>query len=508
MRLRELVSALKGGAALPAEGLDRDVRGITCDSRTVKEGSLFVAVRGFHSDGHCFIRQAVERGAVAAVAEEGAEIEGAVTVPVVRVPDSRTALARLAASFYGHPSRKVALVGITGTNGKTTTSYLARSIIEETGTSAGLIGTIDYRIGGTVYPAPNTTPESLDLQRLLAEMVSDGATHCVMEVSSHALALGRTEECTFRIAAFTNLTQDHLDFHRDMEDYFRAKLTLFSGLGPDAAAVVNLDDGRAADIIRSTAARVLTYGHTRESDVHPEGAVRHGIEGLSFEAATPAGTVPVRSPLVGRHNVYNILAAIGIGTALGIPAETIGKGIGRMRSVPGRMEKVNEGQLFGVVVDYAHTEDALVRLLEAVREIAEGNVITIFGCGGDRDRTKRPKMGAAAVRGSDAVIVTSDNPRTEEPAAIIREIETGMAADGVRVAEADALRTKRHGKTPYLVIPDRTEAVAAGIGCASAGDIVVLAGKGHENYQVLGERKIPFDDREEARKALRKRKGS
>lgn len=508
MRLRELVSALNGGTALPGEGLDREVLDIACDSRTVREGSLFVAVRGFHSDGHRFIRQAVDRGAVAVVAEEGGAVESAPAVPVIRVPDSRRALALLAASFYGHPSRKLVLIGITGTNGKTTTSYLARSVIEEAGTSAGLIGTIDYRIGDRIYPAPNTTPESLDLQRFLAEMVGAGATHCVMEVSSHALALGRTEGCLFRVAVFTNLTQDHLDFHGDMQDYFRAKLLLFTGLGQDASAVINRDDARADEIIRSTKARVVTYGLTNAADIHPEGPVRHGIEGLSFTAAAPGGPVAVRSPLVGKHNIYNILAAIGIGISVRFSADVIGRGIGRMQAVPGRMEKVDEGQLFGVLVDYAHTEDALVRLLEAVREVARGKVITLFGCGGDRDRTKRPKMGVAAARGSDLVIVTSDNPRTEDPHAIIREIEAGMTTSGVRVSTADGLRTRRPGKTPYLVLPDRAEAIAAAIGLAETGDIVVLAGKGHEDYQVLGQQKVHFDDREEARKAIKKRQGS
>jgi UDP-N-acetylmuramoyl-L-alanyl-D-glutamate--2,6-diaminopimelate ligase len=504
MKLSDLVTALEGTATLPLEGLDREVRDIAHDSRKVHDGSLFVAVRGFHSDGHRFVSQAVRQGAVAVVSEEGIALEDGSHVLFIRVPDSRRALAQIAAAFYGHPSRKLELVGITGTNGKTTTTYLVKSIIEAAGSRAGLIGTIDYRIGERIYPAPNTTPESLDLQRLLAEMVGLGAKYCVMEVSSHALTLGRTEECSFAVAAFTNLTQDHLDFHRDMESYFRAKLLLFAGLAPDATAVVNWDDNRSAEIIRNTKARVITFGLLDRADIRPSGVVRHGIDGLSFDVTTPSGTVAVRSPLVGRHNIYNILTAVGIGTALGFPGDIIARGIGSMKAVPGRMEKVDEGQPFGVVVDYAHTEDALVRLLEAVREVARGRVITVFGCGGDRDRTKRPKMGAVAVKGSDLVIVTSDNPRTEDPRAIIREIEEGMRGSGIRISGTNS-HFVEPGKTPYLVVPDRNVAINAAIGMANPGDVVVLAGKGHEDYQVLGDKKVHFDDREEARKAIRKR---
>jgi UDP-N-acetylmuramoyl-L-alanyl-D-glutamate--2,6-diaminopimelate ligase len=507
MKLSDLVIALRGAATLPSGGLDREVRDIAHDSRKVKEGSLFVAVRGFHSDGHRFVSQAVRQGAVAVVVEEGSTIEDGSRVPVVRVRDSRRALAQIAAAFYGHPSRKLTLAGITGTNGKTTTSYLVKSVIEAAGNRAGLIGTIDYRIGDKVYPAPNTTPESLDLQQLLAELVTLGATHCVMEVSSHALSLGRTEGCAFSVAAFTNLTQDHLDFHTDMESYFRAKLLLFAGLAREATAVVNGDDNRSAEVIRNTKARAITYGLLDRADIRPLGGVRHGIDGLSFDVTTPSGSVSVRSSLVGRHNIYNILAAIGIGTALGLPQDVIARGISDMKAVPGRMEKVDEGQPFGVVVDYAHTEDALVRLLEAVRGVATGRVITVFGCGGDRDRTKRPKMGAAAAEGSDLVVVTSDNPRTEDPLAIIREIEEGMRGSGIRISGTN-VHVVDPGKTPYLIVPDRHEAINAAIGLAKPGDVVVLAGKGHEDYQILGDKKAHFDDREEARKAIGRRKNA
>jgi UDP-N-acetylmuramoyl-L-alanyl-D-glutamate--2,6-diaminopimelate ligase len=504
MKLGELVRSLERPSALPPDRLGREVLDIAHDSRKVKPGSLFVAVRGFHSDGHQFIPQAVQQGAVAVVTEHESPAAADSGTPQIIVEDSRRALALLADAFYGHPSRRLALVGITGTNGKTTTTYLVKSIIEAAGQTTGLIGTIDYRVGEKVYPAPNTTPESLDLQRLLAEMAGLGATYCVMEVSSHALELGRTLGCAFSAAAFTNLTQDHLDFHETMDAYFRSKLLLFTGLSSSQYAVINLDDARSADIIGATKANVITTGMTDRADVHPAGTIQHGIRGLTFEAATPSGTVSLESPLVGRHNICNILTAIGIGTALGFGSDVIARGIKNMKAVPGRMEKVDEGQPFGVVVDYAHTEDALVRLLEAVREIAEKRVVTVFGCGGDRDRTKRPKMGAAAIAGSDVVIVTSDNPRTEEPLSIIREVESGMTG-GMKMPRVDAAPQAVSGKTPYHVIPDRQVAVAAAIGMAQPGDVVVLAGKGHEDYQIIGSTKIHFDDREVARAEIRKR---
>jgi UDP-N-acetylmuramoyl-L-alanyl-D-glutamate--2,6-diaminopimelate ligase len=503
MKLGELVQTLERPSAQLTDRLDREVSDIIYDSRKTKPGSLFVAVRGFHSDGHQFILQAVQQGAVAVVVERESSAAAAANTPQIIVENSRRALALLADAFYGHPSQRLALIGITGTNGKTTTAYLVKSIIEAAGGTAGLIGTIEYRVGDTVYPAPNTTPESLDLQRLLSEMIGLGTTHCVMEVSSHALELGRTLGCRFAAAAFTNLTQDHLDFHGTMDAYFRAKLQLFAGLSADRHAVINLDDARAAEIMRETKAKVITTGMTGKADVHPRGTIHHGIGGLTFEVATPAGPAPIESPLIGRHNIYNMLTAVGIGTALGFPPESISRGIKNMKAVPGRLEKVDEGQRYGVVVDYAHTEDALVRLLEAVREISTSRVITVFGCGGDRDRTKRPKMGAAAISGSDVVIVTSDNPRTEDPQSIIGEIERGMTG-GMKMPSTGTAPDAPFGKKPYYVIPDRHAAVAAAIGMAKPGDLVVLAGKGHEDYQIIGGTKVHFDDREAAREEIRK----
>lgn len=490
MRLGELVTALDRVPDLPESWRRREVNAVVQDSRQASSGALFVAVRGFHSDGHQFIPQAVRQGAAAVVAEENAVIEALPDMPVIRVADSRKALARLAARFYNNPSGRLKLIGVTGTKGKTTTSYLTRSIAEAAGHRTGLIGTIEYRIGDRVYPAPNTTPESLDLQRLLAEMADLGAGCCVMEVSSHALSLGRTDGCVFEAAAFTNLAPEHLDFHESMDEYFQAKLKLFTGLGPDKTAVVNRDDARCGELLRRTSAKVITYGRSGAADIRPAGAIDHDSTGLRFRAATPVGEIDIESRLAGSYNVQNILAAVGLGIALGCPRGAIADGIRRMPPIPGRMESIDEGQPFGVIVDYAHTEDSLAALLSAVREMTRNRVITVFGCGGDRDRAKRPRMGAAAMLGSDLVIVTSDNPRTEDPLSIIAEVEAGIAG----------------GATPYLVIPDRAEAIGAAIGRAAKGDIVVLAGKGHEIYQIIGEVRHHFDDREEARKAIAKRK--
>jgi len=501
MRMADLATAVTSLDALPADLREREVSAIVQDSRRAVPGSLFVAVRGFHSDGHQFIPQALLRGAEAAVGER---VPADVPADrVIQVPDSRRALALLAVRFFGDPSEKLKVAGITGTKGKTTTSYLVRSIVEAAGLRTGLIGTIDYRIGDKVYPAPNTTPESLELQALLAEMVAQSATHCVMEVSSHALALGRTDGCRFEAAAFTNLQPEHLDFHPSMDDYFEAKLKLFTGLGPDKTAVVNRDDPRCDEILARTNAKVITYGRSGSADVRPGGVIGHGSTGIRFRAVTPIGEVGIDSRLVGGHNISNILAAVGMGVALGCPRAAIEEGIRRMTAVPGRMERIDEGQPFGVFVDYAHTDESLAALLRAVGDIGGGRVITVFGCGGDRDRTKRPRMGAAALAGSDAVIVTSDNPRTEDPLAIISDIETGMSA-GRKVSRADELAAPG-GSTPYLVVPDRAAAIDAAIGLARPGDIVVLAGKGHEDYQIVGAEKHHFDDREEARKAIEKR---
>ncbi len=504
MNLGALADAIGARGALSAPEQARGISAVVQDSRAAGPGSLFVALRGNRVDGHRFLPQVIRQGAAAVVVEEDFPAADRGDVAVIKVADTRKALAALAVKFYGDPSRRLKLVGITGTKGKTTTSYLVKSVIEAAGRRSGLIGTIEYRVGDRVVAAPNTTPESLDIQALLNGMIEQGAGYCVMEVSSHALALGRTDGCVFEAAAFTNLAPEHLDFHATLDDYFDAKLLLFSGLGPDKTAVVNVDDPRGREVVRRASGRVISYGTPVDADVRPAGPVATSIRGMRFTATTPAGDIEIESGLVGRFNVSNILAAIGLGLALGFPREAVAQGIRAMRAVPGRMEPVNEGQPFGVVVDYAHTEDSLVALLTAIRDMAPQRVITVFGCGGDRDRTKRPRMGAAALAGSDLVIVTSDNPRTEAPGAIIDEIEAGMRDSGERFTYPNPPvgRTK-----PYAVIPDRAAAIDAAIGLAQPGDIVVLAGKGHETYQIVGETKQHFDDREEARKAIGKRQG-
>jgi UDP-N-acetylmuramoyl-L-alanyl-D-glutamate--2,6-diaminopimelate ligase len=492
MRIRELVNALSEASV--QGDVDREIHDLTDDSRRVKPGSLFVAVAGVHVDGHLFLRQAVEAGAVAVVVESGRMTtgeNGPLGVPVIEVNDSRQFLGVLASRFYGNPSRRLRMVGVTGTNGKTTTTYLCRSILEAGGARVGMIGTVAYHIGNERLEATHTTPGAVELQALLRRMVDSGMETVVMEVSSHALALDRTAGCAFGTAIFTNLTQDHLDFHVDMQDYFLAKARLFEGLGPLARAIVNLDDAYGDRIVAASLAPVWTYAIDRPADLRAEG-VQVSLDGLEFTVRTPAGTTVLRSSLVGRHNVYNILAAVGAGLQRGLTLPTIAGGVGRLANVPGRFERVEAGQSFTVIVDYAHTEDALYRLLMTVQAVKTGSVITVFGCGGDRDRGKRPKMGRVAGLYSDVVVVTSDNPRTEDPAAIIREVEPGVKAGLLEAARGR-----------YVTYVDRRDAIEYAIGQARPGDLVVIAGKGHEDYQIIGKDKHPFDDRVEAREAIK-----
>jgi len=470
-----------------------EIRGITHDSRLVQTGYVFVALRGQHADGSAFAVQALERGAVAIVSEDPAPAE--VPVAWTRVSDARLALALLAVAFHGDPAARMRVVGITGTNGKTTTGYLLSAIFEAAGVRCGLLGTVEYRVGGEIRPATRTTPEATDVQALLAEMVEHGCGACVMEVSSHALALSRVDGMTFAAAVFTNLTRDHLDFHADMDQYFRAKRRLFELLPRDRPAIINADDPRAAQLAEVSGRRV-TYGINRPADVSPA-PLAYTLQGLSFTARTPRGPVEVQSSLVGRPNVYNILAAIATAIALDIPSEAIERGITALGRVPGRFQVVSTAaDDVTVVVDYAHTDDALRNLLETARPLAHGRIVTVFGCGGDRDRTKRPLMGAVAGRLSDDIIITSDNPRGEDPARIIEEIQRGITPDTRRAT----------GQTIRAVL-DRHAAIAEAIAGARVGDLVLVAGKGHEKYQVIGDQTLPFDDVEVARAALARRHG-
>jgi UDP-N-acetylmuramoyl-L-alanyl-D-glutamate--2,6-diaminopimelate ligase len=468
------------------------VHAITDDSRVVTSGSLFVAVKGERVDGHGFVEQAIQAGAVGVVAQVSVA-SGA--LPFVLVADSRKALGLLGSRFHGEPSTRLKMVGVTGTNGKTTTTYLCKALLEGIGHRVGLIGTVGYQVGPETLPASHTTPGALDLQELLAKMIESGLTTAVMEVSSHALALDRTSGCEYDVTVFTNLTQDHLDFHRTMDEYFEAKLRLFTGLAGGhkvrKRALVNVDDPRGGVVRAACPVPVWGYAIQNQADLRAE-RVRLSLTGTTFTAVTPAGTFTVESRLVGEHNVYNVLAAIGVALHEGATPDQICEATARIANVPGRFERISSGQDFTVVVDYAHTEDALLRLLTAAQALKAGRIITVFGCGGDRDRGKRPKMGRAAVEYSDVVVLTSDNPRTEDPMAILREVEIGVR---------DGLERRRH--VQYHLVPDRREAISAAIREAHRGDMVLIAGKGHEDYQIIGTKKFHFDDREVAREAIR-----
>jgi UDP-N-acetylmuramoyl-L-alanyl-D-glutamate--2,6-diaminopimelate ligase len=479
------------------------VTAVADDSAAVKPGALFIAVKGLRRDGHEFVGEAFQRGAVGAVIEESRlqAVQQPAAPCLIGVSDSRKALRRIATAFYGEPASRLRMVGITGTNGKTTTSYLIQAILAAAGMPAGVIGTVGYRIGERQLAASHTTPGLVALQELLAGMVREGLRAAVMEVSSHALAQGRVEGCVFDVAVFTNLTQDHLDFHGTMENYFAAKQTLFTGLAdgrygkPDAWAVVNHDDPWGRKLVEINPTRTLTYGlepgaEVTATDVMVDwSGVRATIQGAR-------GTFPIESPLVGRYNVPNLLAAVGAGLAMGCDPSAIQSGIRKMGQVPGRFEKVEtQGQPFRVIVDYAHTDDALRRLLLAVRELQHGRVIVVFGCGGDRDRGKRPKMGRVAAELADLAVLTSDNPRSEEPQTILQQIETG-----VKDVESAERRLQ-----DYRIVEDRKAAIGWAIATARPDDAVVIAGKGHEDYQIIGTTRHPFDDRSIAREALQQR---
>jgi UDP-N-acetylmuramoyl-L-alanyl-D-glutamate--2,6-diaminopimelate ligase len=493
--------------SLDAAAADRPVKAVAYDSRKAAPGSVFVALKGQKADGRAFAAQALGKGATAVVAETAPPPD--VTAPWIVVRDARLAMARLAAAFYGHPSRDLAVIGITGTNGKTTTAYLVSALFEAAAVRCGMLGTIVYRAGAEERAADRTTPESVDVQQLLREMVSRQCGACAMEVSSHALALRRVDETRFAAAVFTNLTRDHLDFHGDLESYFAAKRRLFEMLGPDAAAVINIDDPRGASLA-GLGGRTLTYAIDRPADIYPS-KLTQTIRGLAFEAITPAGSIEVRSRLVGRPNIYNTLAAIGAAVACGLPNDAVARGIAALEGVPGRFQIVSgEGDDITVVVDYAHTDDALKNLLETARPLATARLITVLGAGGDRDRTKRPLMGHVAARLSDLVILTSDNPRSEDPAAIIEEIRRGVAVPAERTRPADSRESQANYTPPtataHLAITDRALAVERAIALARPDDVVLIAGKGHEKYQVIGDREIPFDDVDVARRALERRR--
>jgi UDP-N-acetylmuramoyl-L-alanyl-D-glutamate--2,6-diaminopimelate ligase len=487
-------SELLRGSNASHSGVGPVILGLDYDSRRVKSGWAFVAMHGEATDGNRYIDLALKNGAVAVVTDSATEPPRPGVAWAV-VPHGRKALAQLSANFYGHPAKEVKIVGVTGTNGKTTTTFLLESILKSCGKTPALIGTIEYHVAGKVLPAPHTTPESLELNRLFAEARAAGAGDVVMEVSSHALEQGRVFGIHYDVAVFTNLTRDHLDYHKDMESYFAAKRMLFSGQAqPPRTAVINADDEYGNALLsssRSWSEQVLSYG-IRQGEFQ---AVNVDLQpqGTAFDLISPWGKIKIGSSLIGRVNVYNLLAACAAAVARGCSLEQIAQAVARFRQVPGRFERVDSGQPFTVVVDYAHTDDALRNLTAIARDLvsrsgSKGRVLTIFGCGGDRDRTKRPLMGEAAGNGSDFVVLTSDNPRSEEPQKIIQDALAGLERSGAR----------------YTVEPDRRKAVAVALMEAKAGDVVLIAGKGHEKIQITREGALPFDDVQVAREALQR----
>lgn len=479
------------------------VSAIAYDSRAVTPGAVFVALQGTRQDGTRYAAQAIERGAVAVVADRTPE--DAAGVPWIVAGQGRVALAALAAAYYAHPSEHLLLVGVTGTNGKTTSTYLLEGVFQAQGWTSGRIGTTGYRIGREERPSARTTPEAPDLQALLREMVDLGCQACAMEVSSHALDLERVTFSRFGAAIFTNLTRDHLDYHGDMEAYFAAKRRLFEMLPREAPAALNLDDPRGERLV-PIVTRPITYALSRPADVSPR-SLELSLRGIDAELSTPAGTMRLRTPLPGRPNAYNALGVVAACVGLGIPLATIADGLEHVAAVPGRFEVVSaDTDDIAVIVDYAHTDDALKNLLETARALAPQRIVTVFGCGGDRDKTKRPLMGAVAARLSDLVILTSDNPRSEDPAAIIEDIKRGLVPPERPTRHAGqavaAVQT-----TPWRAIVDREEAITKAIVDAQPGDLVIVAGKGHESTQTIGDRVLPFEDGRVARQALRRRGG-
>lgn len=504
--LLQRVSALvplTGLEAVSPEVLALRATGVECDSRRVVSGSVFVAIRGERADGASFAPQALARGAGVVLAETAAPAE--VASRWITTPDARRALAAVAATFFGHPSEELLAIGITGTNGKTTTSYLLGDILDKAGLRPGRIGTVGYRIGDREYDAARTTPEASDLQRFMREMVEAGCRACAMEVSSHALVLHRVDFVRFSGAIFTNLSRDHLDFHQGMEDYFAAKRRLFDMLPPGAPAVVNLDDMYGARLA-ADCPQASTYALDREADVAPL-RLSLTLDGVTCDLKTPRGPLHLRSPLLGRPNAYNLLSAVSMALRLDVSTEAIEEGCRAMAQVPGRLQRVSvPADDVTVLVDYAHTDDALRNLLETARPLTKGRVITVFGCGGDRDRTKRPLMGAVASRLSDLVILTSDNPRSEDPAAIIEEIKRGLVPPERPLTRNGQVLTPVRA-TPWKAIVDRRAAVQDAIRQAAPGDLIVVAGKGHEKYQEVAGRTLPFDDVDVAGEALAERRG-
>ena len=506
-RLLKPITPLKisaPGAAHPGGPLsaDPEITSIHYRSQDVRPGGLFVAICGHAADGHAFIESAIENGASAIVVQRPLQHD----CVMVTVENTRKALSKIAARFYGYPSEHLFVIGITGTNGKTTTAYLIESLLSSAGYACGVIGTINYRFGNRTYENPVTTPESLDLHRILFDMRSAGTTHVILEVSSHAIDLFRVADCRFDIGIFTNLSRDHLDYHGDMDTYWACKKRFFTDMlscGPKsqkAVAVINCEDPKGDELQRHLKVKTVSCGHQRSHTIHP-GWIALRPAGIFGKIETPRGALPLDSALTGAHNLENILAAVGVGTLLDIPLDTLARGLKTLSRVPGRLERVGDESGRYIYVDYAHTPDALENVLSALKETAGARIICVFGCGGDRDRGKRPRMGEIAANLSDLAIVTSDNPRTESPATIIAQILDGIRAMLVHEYRPQDLASGFTRKG-VVVEPDRRKAIRLAVAASDPGDTILIAGKGHETVQILGKQKVAFDDRIEVKAAL------
>jgi UDP-N-acetylmuramoyl-L-alanyl-D-glutamate--2,6-diaminopimelate ligase len=461
------------------------VKGISCNSKDVLDDYVFVAIKGNREDGTRFINEAIEKGAKAVIVQSPVSgLQSPVKVPLIKVKDTRRALAKLAAEFYGNPSRKINVIGITGTNGKTTVSYLLEELLKKARFLPAVIGTINYRFKDKIIPAKNTTPGPIELQSMLTRMLKEDINYCIIEVSSHALDQERVEGIDFHSAIFTNLTQDHLDYHKTLENYFQVKAKLFKDISPSSFIVINNDDRYGRRLKRLTCAKVISYGIKNKADVVAKG-IRFDIKHTEFRLVSFKGEMDFKTKLIGRHNVYNILATVAWALRGGIDLFTIKSAIEEFSFVPGRLERIDFDRRFSIFVDYAHTEDALRNIILTLRQLTQKRIIVVFGCGGERDKTKRPKMGRTVSELSDYAIITNDNPRSEDPDEIIQNIKKGIR------------------KRNFCVIPDRLRAIKKSLSLAKSGDIVLVAGKGHENYQILKDRIIHFDDCETIRECLK-----
>ncbi len=480
MRLKQLLKSI-GTDQAHSNLEDFEVAGISCNSKNIKDNFVFIAIKGAREDGHKFIQEAIAKGAKAVIAQgSGHRAQGTGQPPFILVKDTRKALARLAAEFYGNPSSKIKVIGITGTNGKTTITYLLEAILKEAGARPAVIGTINYRFKDKVILSKNTTPGPIELESMLADMLSAGANYAVMEVSSHALDQNRSEGIRFHSAIFTNLTQDHLDYHRTLENYFQAKSKLFRDMNSGSYAVINNDNEYSRRLKELTSAEIVTYGIDNQADVTAS-QIKFDLAHTEFSLVMPKGKIKLKTGLIGRYNIYNILATVAWALKEGLNLSVIKPAIENFSLVPGRLERINFAGNFSVFVDYAHTEDALKNVINTLRQLTKNRVVVVFGCGGERDKTKRPKMGYCVTELADYAIITNDNPRSEDPQKIIEDIKRGIRKDN------------------YTVIPERLEAIRKALNMAERGDIVLIAGKGHENYQLLKDKVLTFDDREAVR---------